>query len=163
MALDGLAALAGERAEVPAVLVVGPLAGFARRLSRDDEAALKAVAPGARGGLPAVFAWIDQQVRQRRSAGQPVVSLMDGQESLWEMKALCQDDLETVEVLDLLHVTPRLWQAAHLFHPPGSRSAEDFVRTRVHKVLRGEVLSVVRGLRSLATRLSFLEQGRETA
>jgi hypothetical protein len=112
-------------------------------------------------GLPAVFAWIDQQVRQRHAPGQPVVTLMDGQQSLWEMKALCQDDLETVEVLDLLHVTPRLWQAAHLFHPAGSRAAEDFVRTRVHKVLRGEVLSVVRGLRSLATRRRLSPSGRK--
>ena len=39
-------------------------------------------------------------------------------------------------MLDLLHVTPRLWEAAHLFHPARSQGAEDFVRQRVLRILR---------------------------
>lgn len=45
-----------------------------------------------------------------------VVSVMDGQPSLWELREQFQSDLSVVEILDLLHVTPRLWTAAHLFH-----------------------------------------------
>ena len=59
--------------------------------------------------------------------------------------------MPTIDVLDLLHVTPRLWQAAHLFHAVNSRDAEQFVRLRVLRILRGEVSSVIRGLRCLAT------------
>jgi hypothetical protein len=114
-------------------------------------------------GPAAVFGWLDQEVRQRRSSPQQtVVSLMDGQESLWEMKAVFQDDLATVDILDLLHVTPRLWQAAHLFHPPGSRAAEAFVRERVRQLLEGRVRAVVRGLRSLATRRRLSASRRKT-
>jgi hypothetical protein len=114
-------------------------------------------------GPAAVFGWLDQEVRQRRSAARPtVVSLMDGQESLWETKAAFQDDLPTVDILDLLHVTPRLWQAAHLFHRAGSPAAEAFVRERVQQILEGRVLAVVRGLRSLATRRRLSPSRRKT-
>lgn len=113
-------------------------------------------------GAAAAFGWMDDQVRQRRGPGQPLVSLMDGQESLWEMKESFQDDLDTVEILDLLHVTPRLWQAAHLFHAPNSHAAKEFVRTRVRRILEGDVSAVVRGLRSMATRRKLAKSKRKT-
>ena len=114
-------------------------------------------------GAAAVFGWLDQEVRQRRaSPGQTVISLMDGQESLWDLKAVFQDDFPTVDILDLLHVTPRLWQAAYLFHPSDSPAAEAFVRQRVRKILEGGVLGVVRGLRSLATRRGLAAAKRRT-
>ena len=56
-----------------------------------------------------------------------------------------------IGILDLLPVTPRLWQAAHLFHPEGSAAAEAFVRQRCLRVLRGEVAGVVQGLRKMGT------------
>src|SRR5216684_2192629 len=55
-------------------------------------------------------------------------------------------------LLDLLHVTPRLWQAAHVFHAEGSQDAEDFVRDRVLRVLHGKAAGVCRGLREMATK-----------
>ena len=36
-----------------------------------------------------------------------------------------------IDILDLLHVTPRLWDAAWLFHPGEDGAAERFVRERV--------------------------------
>ena len=56
-----------------------------------------------------------------------------------------------IDILDLLHVTPRLWDAATLFHPKGSYAAERFVRERVMRILHGEVDGVVRGLRRMGT------------
>ena len=50
-----------------------------------------------------------------------------------------------------MHVTPRLWNAAFLFHPPKGSLAEKFVRERVLRILRGEVDAVVRGLRRMGT------------
>jgi len=78
------------------------------------------------------------------------VSIMDGQESLWEAKER-HFGVTVVEILDILHVTPRLWQAAHLFHKEGSAAARSFVRERVRKVLAGRVTGVVKGLRRLGT------------
>jgi len=99
-----------------------------------------------------VFGWIADEVAGRNPQGnKPVVCIMDGQDSLWSERDVFQGDVEMVDVVDLLHVTPRLWQAAHLFHSAGSQAALDFVRQRVLRILRGEVSSVIRGLRCLAT------------
>jgi hypothetical protein len=103
-------------------------------------------------GGAAIFGWIGDEVAARNPDGaKPVVSIMDGQESLWNLRDVSQEDVPTIDILDLLHATPRLWEAAHLFHSPGSRLAERFVRQRVLRVLKGEVSSVIVGLRRLAT------------
>ena len=57
-----------------------------------------------------------------------------------------------VDILDLLHVTPRLWQAAHVFEEEGSPPAEDVVRDRLLRVLQGKAAGVIRGLREMATK-----------
>ena len=106
-------------------------------------------------GQAAAFGWIDEQIRARRKRRRkqvPVVCLMDGQESLWSMKARMQSDVETVDILDLLHVTPRLWSAAKLFHPSDQKAAESFVYEQVNRVLHGQVKTVIHSLRARATR-----------
>jgi hypothetical protein len=81
----------------------------------------------------------------------PMVFLYDGQEALGEARAR-HLPAGGVNILDLLHVTPRLWQAAHVFHPEGSDAAEAFVRERCLRVLQGGVAGVMRGLREMATK-----------
>lgn len=106
-------------------------------------------------GQAATFGWLDEQLRarlKRRRTPVPVVCLMDGQESLWSMKQQTQSDLATVDILDLLHVTPRLWEAAKLFHPQEESLAEAFVREQVERVLHGHVKTVIHSLRARATR-----------
>ena len=56
-----------------------------------------------------------------------------------------------IDILDLLHVTPRLWDAAALFHPRESDAAKRFVRERLLRILHGHVDAVVRGLRWMGT------------
>jgi hypothetical protein len=104
-------------------------------------------------GLAEVFWWLAEQ-RRDRDPGQSreVVNVMDGEESLWEAQELFQGQRATVDILDLLHVTPRLWQAARLFFAPDSDEAVALVRGRVLRILRGEVGSVVRGLRQMGSK-----------
>jgi hypothetical protein len=103
-------------------------------------------------GGATIFGWISDEVAARNPNGDKrVVLIMDGQESLWNLRDVFQEDVPMIDILDLLHVTPRLWKAAHLFCSPGSPSAERFVRERVLRVLKGEVSSVIVGLRRLAT------------
>ena len=52
----------------------------------------------------------------------------------------------------MLPVTPRLWEAAHLFHPEGSVAATAFVRERLERVLQGRVRYVIGGLRQMGTK-----------
>jgi hypothetical protein len=128
-------------------------------------------------GLADVFWWMTTQVRDRNPGGaKEVVNLFDGEEGLWEAQAAFQPlGSTTTGILDLLHVTPRLWQAARLFHAPDSAEALEMVRDRTLRVLRGEVVSVVRGLRQmgskrglrgakakeLATLCNYLEKNKE--
>ncbi len=104
------------------------------------------------GGRAAVFGWISDEIARRHAGSRkPIVCLMDGEESLWNMRDVFQEAVPMIDILDLLHVTPRLWDAAALFHPRQSRAAEQFVRQRLLRILRGEVDAVVRGLRRMGT------------
>jgi len=106
--------------------------------------------PGS--GIEAIFAWIVGELCLRQpDAEQPLVFLSDGQEALWDAR---QDWLpeRTVNILDVLHVTPRLWKAAHVFHREGSAAAEAFARERILRVLQGKIKDVIRGLRQMGTK-----------
>jgi hypothetical protein len=96
---------------------------------------------------------LNELIERNRRAGawlRPLVCLYDGQEALWEARRR-HLPAAGVDILDFLHVTPRLWQAAHLFHPEGSEAAEAFVRQRCLRVLRGGIAGVLRGLRKMGT------------
>jgi len=99
-----------------------------------------------------VFAWMAQEVDSRRRDGQPIVCLMDGQRSLWTSCATHLSREDVAEILDLLHATGYLWDAAYLFHAEGSDEASAFVRDRTLRILRGEVGYVIGGLRQMATK-----------
>jgi hypothetical protein len=100
-----------------------------------------------------VFQHLRDDVALRRRRGQTVVHLCDGQHSLeTDRRKYLPRDSHTVDVLDLMHVLPRLWEAAHLFHREGSEAASQFVRERLHRVLAGEAGRVIGGLRQMGTK-----------
>jgi len=112
-------------------------------LPRDEQ-------PGS--GIEAAFAWMVGGLYLRgRARDKPLVFVSDGQEALWDARQEWLPE-RAVNILDLLHVTPRLWQAAHVFHKEGSQEAEDFVRERVLRVLQGKAAGVICGLREMATK-----------
>jgi hypothetical protein len=110
---------------------------------------------GGHSGTEVVHDWLMNELVERNRGEQrwlrPMAFLYDGQEALWEARAAHLPSAG-VDILDLLHVTPRLWQAAHVFHPEGSAAAEAFVRRRCLRVLRGRVAGVIGGLRQMATK-----------
>jgi hypothetical protein len=106
--------------------------------------------PGS--GMERAFAWMIGELSLRgRAQDKPLVFLSDGQEALWDARQEWLPERAS-GILDLLHVTPRLWQAAHVFHEEGSQDAEDFVRDRLLRVLQGKAAGVIRGLREMATK-----------
>ena len=111
---------------------------------------------------PDVFGWIADEVKARQKGPtKELVCIMDGQESLWNTKDALQDGVEMTEVLDLLHVTPRLWELAHVFHGDDKKQLESFIRQRVRRILRGDVVSVVRGIRQMVTRHKLSHKKRQ--
>ena len=100
-----------------------------------------------------VFQHLRDDVALRRRPRQTVVHLCDGQHSLeTDRHKYLPRDKRTVDVLDLMHVLPRLWEAAHLFHREGSDAASQFVRERLQRVLEGSAGRVIGGLRQMGTK-----------
>jgi hypothetical protein len=115
--------------------------------------------------VQAIFGWMAEQVRARNPAGnKPVVLLMDGQDSLWKAgwDYLPEGLADVTEILDLLHATGYLWEAAHLFHPSGSDAARAFVKEQARRMLHGEVAAVIHSLRWRATHHKLKGKRRKT-
>ncbi len=109
-----------------------------------------------------VFQHLHKDVALRRRPRQTVVHLSDGQHSLeTDRRKYLPRDAHTVDVLDLMHVLPRLWEAAHLFHPEGSGAASQFVRERLQRVLEGAAGRVVGGLRQRGTKCALKDVPRQ--
>jgi hypothetical protein len=75
--------------------------------------------------VQAIFGWMAEQTRRRNPDGnQPVVLLMDGQESLWKAgwDYLPEELAEVTEILDLLHALGYLGRKPHIcFTPTAAR------------------------------------------
>lgn len=113
-------------------------------------------------GQTETFLWLAEEVACRRRRGQPLVYLTDGQRSLQTDRMLHLDQPDVVEIIDLLHVVPRLWEAAYLFHPEGSRQAQAFVRPRLLRILQGDARGVITGLRRMGTTHKLRAAKRKT-
>jgi hypothetical protein len=116
-----------------------------------------------RSSLDIVYDWLLNEVAERNPGlAKEMVHLGDGQESLWQARRDHLPSRNLTDILDLLHVTPRLWQAAHVFYPEGSEAAEAFARSRILRVLRGDVRGVVRGLRRMGTQQGLAGSKKKT-
>ena len=110
-----------------------------------------------------VYPWLLNEVAERnRTLTKPMVCLHDGQESLWEARDRHLPKHNTTDILDLLHVTSRLWQVAHVFCQEKSAAAEQFARERILKVLQGKSADVVRGLRQMGTKRKLTGTKKKT-
>lgn len=113
-------------------------------------------------GMEAAFAWLlGRQIMRCPQRDRPMVFLSDGQESLWDARQRWLPGA-VMDILDLLHVTPRLWQAAHAFHAEKSDGAEQFVRVRLLRILHGKASDVIRGLRQMATKQGLTGSRKKT-
>lgn len=98
-----------------------------------------------------VFDWMAQQLELRNPQGKKVVLvLMDGQPSLWEAAEEKFTHCLRIEILDLLHVTPRLWDAANIFFGRDSNELIPFIKLSLLRILHGDVSFVIQRFRSLA-------------
>jgi len=120
---------------------------------------------GEHSAINIVHEWLlDELVERNRQAcrwQKPMVFLYDGQEALWDARDQ-HLPASGVGILDLLHVTPRLWKAAHVFHRESSDAATAFVRERCLRVLQGGVDGVIRGLTEMATKRGLTGNKKKT-
>lgn len=104
-------------------------------------------------GQDLVFEQLQAEISTRRQPQQWLVHLCDGQASLaTDRQAYLPEDAHTVDILDLMHVLTRVWEAAHVFHTEGSDEASAFVRDHLTRILHGQIGNVIAGWRRKATR-----------
>ena len=104
-------------------------------------------------GQDLVFQQLQAEIDTRRQPGQWLVHLCDGQASLeTDRQMYLPEDARTVDILDLMHVLPRVWESAHVFHAEASGAASEFARHHLTRILHGEVSNVIASWRRKATR-----------
>jgi hypothetical protein len=114
-------------------------------------ASLPQEGPKPRSSIDLVFDWMAREYPQRNPGCQrPAVCLCDGQEALWDACAAAFPAEHLVCILDLLHVTPRLWGAAKLLYGVKGKAVVPAVRAWVTAVLEGEAVKVITTLRRLS-------------
>lgn len=97
-------------------------------------------------GQPQLFSGLAWEACHRNPHGdKPLVCLMDGQRSLWNMKDLWLSN--AVGILDIFHAAEWIWKAAYCFHKEGSRDAEEFVTHYLRMLLHGKVGHAIGSLR----------------
>ncbi len=101
--------------------------------------------------------WGAFEVHRRLQVGQRLIRVCDGQECLWTtgdacLAAECQETVETIDILDIVHVTKYVWLAAKALCGANREQAEAFARDRLLRILRGDVHGVVFGLHQMATK-----------
>jgi hypothetical protein len=113
-------------------------------------ASLPAEGDHPQSSIEVVFDWLWWEFAQRNpQLRRPTVCVCDGQDTLWQACARSIWDEERVEILDLLHVTPRLWTGAKLLFGDRGQEVLRSVRQWVLEVLEGKGETVVRRLRRM--------------
>jgi len=103
-------------------------------------------------GQDRVFQHLKAEIDTRRQPGQWLIHLCDGQASLeTDRQTYLPKDAHTLDILDLMHVLPRVWEVAHVFHAEASDAASEFVRDHLTRILHGEIGTVIAVWRRKAT------------
>jgi hypothetical protein len=103
-------------------------------------------------GQDRVFQYMKKEIDTRRQPGQSLIHLCDGQVSLeTDRQNYLPKDAQVLDILDLMHVLPRVWEAAHVFHAEASDAASEFVREHLTRILHGAIGKVIAGWRRKAT------------
>lgn len=111
-------------------------------------------------GKDGVIQEVAQEMHRRDPERQKIrVALTDGERAL--QKRVLKWLVGILLILDLFHVLEKLWKAAYVFHPEGSREAEEWVRERALRILQGKVSQVVQGIRQSATKRGLKGKSRK--
>jgi hypothetical protein len=107
-------------------------------VNEDEEVPISGIIEG--------MAWLAMQVDQRLKPDQPCILLMDGQHALWDAASVCLGDWKVIEILDIIHVSSYVWEAAALFST-SEENRKSLTREWLLRILHGEASGVIRGLR----------------
>jgi hypothetical protein len=134
--------------------VIGDLAGETNKTPR-PRANHKRVWASIVRSVPTVVDEVFAEA-ERRDPGHThqVVALVDGNETQIRVieTAAKEYGVNVTLVLDFIHVTEYIWNAAWCFYKEGDPLAEEWVNEHLRRILEGGVVGVAAGMRSSATK-----------
>lgn len=89
-----------------------------------------------------------------------LICLLDGEHSLWDMQRYWFK--RAVGILDIFHVSERVWGVAHCFHRQGTDAAQTFATHHLRMILDGKVRYVIRNFQRLLSQDRLSKEKRET-
>jgi hypothetical protein len=107
-----------------------------------------------------------EALRRDPEKNRPWPILIDGHEQQLKNIESCIEKYQlsnTALILDFIHVLEYLWKAAYCFEDEGSQSAENWVRERALKILKGKASDVAAGIRRSATLRRHSDKARKPA
>jgi len=103
-------------------------------------------------GEVSAIGWLSEHVLDRRTEGQELINLNDGELSIWSNIEDAQGQNGRVDILDLLHAIQRVWDAAAIIL---SKDRIAFAKEHIGSILNGKVKSVIQSFRWQATHLKL--------
>jgi hypothetical protein len=101
--------------------------------------------------------WMTSNTLRRHQSDQLIVVMHDGQPSLWNWGSKYQAGWKTVEILDLLHVLPRIWSSAKILQP---EAVEAMVRNQLQLLLSGHFSLMLSPLKNSLRRKNLKKSDR---
>lgn len=99
-------------------------------------------------GEVSAIGWLSEHVRERRRPNQELINLNDGELSIWDNIENAQGQNNRIDIIDLLHVIQRVWDACAILEPENKIR---FAKTHIRSILEGEVKRVVQSFRWQST------------
>jgi len=109
-------------------------------------------------GEVSAIGWLSEHVLDRRQPGQVLINLNDGELSIWSNVELLQAQNGRVDIIDIIHVIKRVWDAAKLLN---AINLYKFARKHIYAILSGDVKRVIRSFRWLATHKKLNDKSAE--
>jgi hypothetical protein len=88
-----------------------------------------------------------------------LICLLDGEHSLWDMQQFWFK--RAVGILDIFHVSERVWGVTHCVHKQGSEAAQTFATHHLRMILDGKARYVVRNFQKLLIEGELTKEKRE--
>jgi hypothetical protein len=112
-------------------------------------------------GRELLFCNLAVECEQRNSSGKKtLICLLDGERSLWDMQRGWFP--QAIGILDIFHVSERIWEVAHCVYARGSDAAREFATRHLRMILEGKVGYVLRNWRPLADKYEWRGEKRTT-
>ena len=106
-----------------------------------------------------LFAGLAWECKQRDPLRQKtLICLLDGEHSLWDMQQYWFQ--RAVGILDIFHVSERVWGVANCFHRKETEAAQTFATHHLRMILDGKVSFVIRNFRTLLSKRKIGKEKR---